>query len=125
MSQKLRLNMSSLQGSIKQSVYIEKLAIEWSCANGVNPSQATKERDFTQIAPRYDQRMSTKLRRNLLKAALASFTPSYLFAQKTNDAKFPIPLTVSWSKLDLMNGETISYADLKGQVLVIYFWASW
>ena len=69
--------------------------------------------------------MNIKLRRNLLKAALASFTPSYLFAQKTNDAKFPIPLTVSWSKQDLMNGETISYADLKGQVLVIYFWASW
>ena len=69
--------------------------------------------------------MTIQSRRTLLQTVAAAGVPTLSFAQNSKSTNF-VPLsTVTWSKLDLINGDTITYSQLRGQVLVTYFWASW
>ena len=63
-------------------------------------------------------------RRNIIQSgALIAFLPSLAFSQQPNspDIGSPIP----WSQVKLLNDEVLKSSQLKGQVLVTYFWASW
>ena len=62
-------------------------------------------------------------RRNLIQAsALVACLPSLSFSQNNSP---DIGSTVPWSQVKLLNDEVLKASQLKGQVLVIYFWASW
>jgi thiol-disulfide isomerase/thioredoxin len=68
--------------------------------------------------------MSLISRRNLTQSgALIACLPSLAFSQQPNspDIGSPIP----WSQVKLLNDEVLKSSQLKGQVLVTYFWASW
>jgi len=67
--------------------------------------------------------MSLISRRNLTQSgALIACFPSLAFSQSNGpDIGSPIP----WSQVKLLNDEVIKSTQLKGQVLVTYFWASW
>ncbi len=67
--------------------------------------------------------MYPKPRRNLIQAgALVACLPSLVFSQNnSSDLGSPIP----WSLVKLLNDEVLKSSQLKGQVLVTYFWASW
>ena len=69
--------------------------------------------------------MTIQSRRTLLQTAAAACVPTLSFAQNAKSANFTPQSTVTWSQLNLINGDTITYAQLRGQVLVTYFWASW
>ena len=69
--------------------------------------------------------MTIQSRRTLLQTAVVACVPTLSFAQNSKSANFVPQSTVTWSQLDLINGDTIKYAHLRGQVLVTYFWASW
>ena len=62
-------------------------------------------------------------RRNLIQAgALVACLPSLVFSQ--NDST-DIGSVIQWSQVKLLNDEVLKSSQLKGQVLVTYFWASW
>jgi peroxiredoxin len=67
--------------------------------------------------------MSLISRRNLTQSgALIACLPSLALPQPTSpDIGSPIP----WSQVKLLNDEVLKSSQLKGQVLVTYFWASW
>ena len=67
--------------------------------------------------------MHLKSRRNAIQAgALVACLPSLVFSQNnSSDLGSPIP----WSQIKLLNDEVLQSSQLKGQVLVTYFWASW
>ena len=67
--------------------------------------------------------MYLKSRRNAIQAgALVACLPSFVFSQNnSSDLGSPIP----WSQIKLLNDEVLQSSQLKGQVLVTYFWASW
>ena len=67
--------------------------------------------------------MHLKSRRNAIQAgALVACLPSFVFSQNnSSDLGSPIP----WSQIKLLNDEVLQSSQLKGQVLVTYFWASW
>ena len=67
--------------------------------------------------------MSLISRRNLTQSgALIACLPSLAFSQPNSpDIGSPIP----WSQVKLLNDEIIKSTQLKGQVVVTYFWASW
>jgi thiol-disulfide isomerase/thioredoxin len=69
--------------------------------------------------------MTNQSRRTLLQTAAVACVPTLSFAQNAKSANFVPQTTVTWSQLDLINGDTVKYAQLRGQVLVTYFWASW
>lgn len=69
--------------------------------------------------------MTIQSRRTLLQTVAAACVPALSFAQNAKNTNFVPPSTVTWSQLDLINGDTIKYDQLRGQVLVTYFWASW
>ena len=62
-------------------------------------------------------------RRNLIQAsALVACLPSIGFPQ--NNSPY-IGSTFPWSQVKLLDDEVLKASQLKGQVLVTYFWASW
>jgi peroxiredoxin len=62
-------------------------------------------------------------RRNLIQAgALVACLPSLGFSQIISP---DMGSTVPWSQVKLLNDEVLKSTQLKGQVLVTYFWASW
>ena len=67
--------------------------------------------------------MHFKSRRKLIQSgALIACLPSLAFSQPNSlDVGSPIP----WSQVKLLNHEVLKSSQLKGQVLVTYFWASW
>ena len=67
--------------------------------------------------------MYLKSRRNAIQAgALVACLPSLVFSQNnSSDLGSPIP----WSQVNLLNDKVLKSTQLKGQVLVTYFWASW
>ena len=67
--------------------------------------------------------MNLSSRRNLIQAgALVACLPSLGFSQIISpDMGSNIP----WSQVRLLNDEVLKSTQLKGQVLVTYFWASW
>jgi peroxiredoxin len=69
--------------------------------------------------------MTNQSRRTLLQTAAVACVPTLSFAQNAKSTNFVPQTTVTWSQLDLINGDTVKYAQLRGQVLVTYFWASW
>jgi peroxiredoxin len=69
--------------------------------------------------------MTNQSRRTLLQTAAVACVPTLSFAQNAKSTNFVPQTTVTWSQLDLINGDTIKYSQLRGQVLVTYFWASW
>ena len=69
--------------------------------------------------------MTIQSRRTLLQTVAAACVPKLSFAQNSKSTNIVPQSTVTWSKLDLINGDTITYSQLRGQVLVTYFWASW
>ena len=69
--------------------------------------------------------MTTQSRRTLLQTAAVACVPTLSFAQNAKSANFVPQTTVTWSQLDLINGDTVKYSQLRGQVLITYFWASW
>ena len=67
--------------------------------------------------------MYIKSRRNLIQAgALVACLPSLGFSQNNSS---DIGSTIPWSHVKLLNDEVLKSSQLKGQVLVTYFWASW
>ena len=67
--------------------------------------------------------MNLNSRRNLIQAgALVACLPSLGFSQ--NNSTY-IGSTIPWLQVKLLNDEVLKSAQLKGQVLVTYFWASW
>jgi len=64
-----------------------------------------------------------KSRRNAIQAgALVACLPSLVLSKNNNsDLGSPIP----WLEVKLLNDEVLKSSQLKGQVLVTYFWASW
>ena len=69
--------------------------------------------------------MKNQSRRTLLQTAAVACVPILSSAQNAKSTNFVPQTTVTWSQLDLINGDTVKYAQLRGQVLVTYFWASW
>ena len=67
--------------------------------------------------------MHLKSRRNAIQAgALVACLPSLVFSQNnSSDLGYPIP----WSQVNLLNDKVLKSTQLKGQVLLTYFWASW
>ncbi len=67
--------------------------------------------------------MYLKSRRNAIQAgALIACLPSLVFSQNnSSDLGSPIP----WSQIKLLNDEVLLSSQIKGQVLVTYFWTSW
>ena len=62
-------------------------------------------------------------RRNLIQAgALVACLPSLVFSQNNST---DIGSVIQWSQVKLLNDEALNSSQLKGQVLVTYFWASW
>ena len=62
-------------------------------------------------------------RRNLIQAgALVACLPSLVFSQNNST---DIGSVIQWSQVMLLNDEVLKSSQLKGQVLVTYFWASW
>ena len=62
-------------------------------------------------------------RRNLIQAgALVACLPSLVFSQNNST---DIGSVIQWSQVKLLNDEVLKSSQLKGQVLVTYFWASW
>jgi peroxiredoxin len=67
--------------------------------------------------------MNLSSRRNLIQAGvLVACLPSFGFSQ-TNSPN--MGSTIPWSQVKLFNDEVLKSTQLKGQVLVTYFWASW
>ena len=67
--------------------------------------------------------MDLRSRRNLIQAgALVACLPSLGFSQNNSPE---IGSNISWSQVKLLNDEVLKSSQLKGQVLVTYFWASW
>ena len=67
--------------------------------------------------------MSLISRRNLTQAgALMACLPSLAFSQVNSPS---IGSAIPWSQVKLLNDEVLKSSQLKGQVLVTYFWASW
>jgi len=69
--------------------------------------------------------MQLKARRNLIQAgALLACLPASVFA--SDQSKGPeIGSAIGWSQVKLLNDDILKSSQLKGQVLVTYFWASW
>lgn len=67
--------------------------------------------------------MHLKSRRNAIQAGvLVACLPTLVFSQNnSSDLGSPIP----WSQIKLLNDQVLVSSQLKGQVLVTYFWASW
>jgi len=67
--------------------------------------------------------MDLILRRNLIQAgALVACLPSLGFSRNNSP---DMGSTIPWSQVKLLNDEVLKSSQLKGQVLVTYFWASW
>jgi peroxiredoxin len=67
--------------------------------------------------------MSLISRRNFTQSgALFACLPSLAFSQPNS---LDIGSPISWTQVKLLNDEVIKSTQLKGQVLVTYFWASW
>jgi len=67
--------------------------------------------------------MNLSSRRNLIQAgALVACLPSLGFSQNSRP---DIGSPVLWSQVKLLSDEVLKSSQLKGQVLVTYFWASW
>ena len=67
--------------------------------------------------------MNLSSRRNLIQAgALVACLPTLGFSQIISP---DIGSTIPWSQVHLLNDEVLKSTQLKGQVLVTYFWASW
>ena len=67
--------------------------------------------------------MSLISRRNLTQSgALIACLPSLAFSQPNSPS---IGSAIPWSQVKLLNDEVLQSSQLKGQVLVTYFWASW
>jgi len=63
-------------------------------------------------------------RRQWLQAALFSL-PTLANAQAQAKPDFSLGAALPWSQVPLLHGEVLTAAQLRGQVLVMYFWASW
>ena len=62
-------------------------------------------------------------RRNFIQTgALVACLPSLAFSQNNSP---DMGSTIPWSQIKLFNDEVLKSNQLKGQVLVTYFWASW
>ena len=67
--------------------------------------------------------MYLKSRRNFIQTgALVACLPSLAFSQNNSP---DMGSTIPWSQVNLLNNEVLKSNQLKGQVLVTYFWASW
>ena len=67
--------------------------------------------------------MNLSSRRNLIQAgALVACLPSLGFSQIISPN---MGSNIPWSQVRLLNDEVLKSTQLKGQVLVTYFWASW
>ena len=67
--------------------------------------------------------MFIKYRRNFIQTgALVACSPSLAFSQNNSP---DMGSTIPWSQVNLLNDEVLKSTQLKGQVLVTYFWASW
>ena len=67
--------------------------------------------------------MYLKSRRNFIQTgALVACLPSLAFSQNYSP---DMGSTIPWSQVNLLNDEVLKSNQLKGQVLVTYFWASW
>ena len=67
--------------------------------------------------------MYLKSRRNFIQTgALVACSPSLAFSQNNSP---DMGSTIPWSQVNLLNDEVLKSTQLKGQVLVTYFWASW
>lgn len=63
-------------------------------------------------------------RRQWLQAALLSL-PNLANAQGQAMPDFRMGASLPWLQVQLLHGEVLTAAQLRGQVLVMYYWASW
>lgn len=69
--------------------------------------------------------MPFQSRRILLQTLFFTCLPNFVTAQNSRNIHCEAPNPASWLQLKLINGDTTKPEQLKGQVLITYFWASW